>query len=123
MSQAQFIIQSAEHEAQANAAADANDKVRALFPQQDDEAVGSALEMFNQMSRQITDSYRTLESRVNQLSGVEPRVFAASARAGGEGATGRPAFYSAEGPAGRCGGAGQPGCGVAEQSGGYCVAG
>ncbi|SHK38287.1 PAS/PAC sensor signal transduction histidine kinase [Marinobacter antarcticus] len=69
MSQAQFIIQSAEHEAQANAAADANDKVRALFPQQDDEAVGSALEMFNQMSRQITDSYRTLESRVNQLSG------------------------------------------------------
>lgn len=69
MSQAQFIIQSTEHEAQANAAADANDKVRALFPQQDDEAVGSALEMFNQMSRQITDSYRTLESRVNQLSG------------------------------------------------------
>jgi len=69
MSQAQFVIQSAEHEAQANAAADANDKVRALFPQQDDEAVGSALEMFNQMSRQITDSYRTLESRVNQLSG------------------------------------------------------
>lgn len=69
MSQAQFIIQSAENEAQANAAADANDKVRALFPQQNDEAVGSALEMFNQMSRQITDSYRTLESRVNQLSG------------------------------------------------------
>ena len=69
MSQAQFVIQSAEHEAQANAAADANDKVRALFPQQDDEAVDSALEMFNQMSRQITDSYRTLESRVNQLSG------------------------------------------------------
>ncbi|MBK1850184.1 PAS domain-containing protein [Marinobacter sp. 1-4A] len=69
MSQAQFVIQSVEHEAQANAAADANDKVRALFPQQDDEAVDSALEMFNQMSRQITDSYRTLESRVNQLSG------------------------------------------------------
>ena len=69
MSQAQFVIPSAEHEAQANAAADANDKVRALFPQQDDEAVDSALEMFNQMSRQITDSYRTLESRVNQLSG------------------------------------------------------
>jgi two-component system sensor histidine kinase FlrB len=69
MSQAQFVIQSAEHEAQANAAADANDKVRALFPQQDDEAVDSALEMFNRMSRQITDSYRTLESRVNQLSG------------------------------------------------------
>jgi two-component system sensor histidine kinase FlrB len=69
MRQAQFVIPSAEHEAQANAAADANDKVRALFPQQDDEAVDSALEMFNQMSRQITDSYRTLESRVNQLSG------------------------------------------------------
>lgn len=69
MSQAQFVIPSAEHEAQSNAAADANDKVRALFPQQDDEAVDSALEMFNQMSRQITDSYRTLESRVNQLSG------------------------------------------------------
>ncbi|MGO1463671.1 MAG: sensor histidine kinase [Oleiphilaceae bacterium] len=69
MSQAQFVIHSAEHEAQANAAADANDKVRALFPQQDDQAVDSALDMFNQMSRQITDSYRTLESRVNQLSG------------------------------------------------------
>ncbi len=69
MSQAQFVIQSAEHGVQANAAADANDKVRALFPQQDDEAVDSALEMFNRMSRQITDSYRTLESRVNQLSG------------------------------------------------------
>lgn len=69
MSQAQFVIPSAEHEANANAAADANDKVRALFPQQDDEAVDSALEMFNRMSRQITDSYRTLESRVNQLSG------------------------------------------------------
>ncbi|MEC7815040.1 MAG: ATP-binding protein [Pseudomonadota bacterium] len=52
-----------------NAAADVNDKVTALFPQQDDEAVDSALELFNRMSRQITDSYRTLESRVNQLSG------------------------------------------------------
>ncbi|RBW50053.1 sensor histidine kinase [Marinobacter sp. F3R11] len=69
MSQAQFVISSLEQDAQANAAADANDKVRALFPQQDDQAVDSALEMFNQMSRQITDSYRTLESRVNQLSG------------------------------------------------------
>ncbi|MDN6319799.1 MAG: HAMP domain-containing histidine kinase [Marinobacter sp.] len=69
MNQAQFVIQSAEREAQANAAADANDKVRALFPQQDDQAVDSALDMFNKMSRQITDSYRTLESRVNQLSG------------------------------------------------------
>lgn len=53
-----------------DAAADANHKVTALFPQQQEgEAVGTALELFNQMSRQITDSYRTLESRVNQLSG------------------------------------------------------
>ena len=66
MSQAQFVIQSG---AKANAAADVNDKVTALFPEQDDEAVDSALELFNRMSRQITDSYRTLESRVNQLSG------------------------------------------------------
>jgi two-component system sensor histidine kinase FlrB len=69
MSQAQFFVGSGVREAQANAAADVNDKVTALFPQQDDEAVDSALELFNQMSRQITDSYRTLESRVNQLSG------------------------------------------------------
>ncbi|MDX1757586.1 MAG: ATP-binding protein [Marinobacter sp.] len=76
MSQPQFIVQpsqaqaQAQAEAAANAAADANDKVTALFPQQDeDPAVGTALELFNQMSRQITDSYRTLESRVNQLSG------------------------------------------------------
>jgi two-component system sensor histidine kinase FlrB len=69
MSQAQFFVRSGIGEAQANAAADVNDKVTALFPQQDDEAVDSALELFNQMSRQITDSYRTLESRVNQLSG------------------------------------------------------
>lgn len=54
----------------ANAAAEANDKVTALFPSQDDDAaVDTALDLFNQMSRQITDSYRTLESRVNQLSG------------------------------------------------------
>lgn len=54
----------------ANAAAEANDKVTALFPSQDeDAAVDTALDLFNQMSRQITDSYRTLESRVNQLSG------------------------------------------------------
>jgi two-component system sensor histidine kinase FlrB len=54
----------------ANAAAEANDKVTALFPAQDDDAaVDTALDLFNQMSRQITDSYRTLESRVNQLSG------------------------------------------------------
>lgn len=51
-------------------AADANDRVTALFPvNRDDKAVDSALDLFNQMSRQITDSYRTLESRVNQLSG------------------------------------------------------
>ncbi len=69
MSQAQFVVRSEAEQAQANAAADVNDKVTALFPQQEDEAVDSALELFNRMSRQITDSYRTLESRVNQLSG------------------------------------------------------
>jgi len=69
MSQAQFVLQSGTGGAKANAAADVNDKVTALFPEQDDEAVDSALELFNRMSRQITDSYRTLESRVNQLSG------------------------------------------------------
>ncbi|MFL1455663.1 sensor histidine kinase [Marinobacter sp. GN3S48] len=69
MSQLQFVVQSSAKQSQTNAAADVNDKVTALFPEQDDEAVGSALELFNQMSRQITDSYRTLESRVNQLSG------------------------------------------------------
>lgn len=69
MNQPQFVVQSSAKQAKANAAADVNDKVTALFPEQDDEAVGSALELFNQMSRQITDSYRTLESRVNQLSG------------------------------------------------------
>ncbi|HLT12687.1 MAG TPA: ATP-binding protein [Marinobacter sp.] len=69
MSQAQFVLEPGHTNAGVNAAADANDKVTALFPQQDDEAVDSALELFNRMSRQITDSYRTLESRVNQLSG------------------------------------------------------
>lgn len=69
MSHLNFVVQSSTKQAQANAAADVNDKVTALFPQQDDEAVDTALELFNQMSRQITDSYRTLESRVNQLSG------------------------------------------------------
>jgi len=69
MSQAHFVIQSEAQKAGSNAAADVNDKVTALFPQQEDEAVDSALELFNRMSRQITDSYRTLESRVNQLSG------------------------------------------------------
>lgn len=69
MSQLQFMVQSASEGSPANAAADVNDKVTALFPEHDDEAVGTALDLFNQMSRQITDSYRTLESRVNQLSG------------------------------------------------------
>lgn len=64
MSQPQYVLA-----AKANAAADANHKVTALFPEHDDEAVDSALRLFNQMSQQITDSYRTLESRVNQLSG------------------------------------------------------
>jgi len=68
MSHAHVVMES-RHQPDANAAADVNDKVTALFPQQDDEAVDSALELFNRMSRQITDSYRTLESRVNQLSG------------------------------------------------------
>jgi len=54
-----------------NAAADVNEKVTSLFPNDQDDtgAVDEALDLFNQMSRQITDSYRTLESRVNQLSG------------------------------------------------------
>ncbi|WP_303289150.1 PAS domain-containing sensor histidine kinase [Marinobacter sp. SS5-14b] len=69
MNQAQFVLEPGHTQVGVNAAADANDKVTALFPQQDDEAVDSALELFNRMSRQITDSYRTLESRVNQLSG------------------------------------------------------
>ncbi|MFN2359496.1 MAG: PAS domain-containing sensor histidine kinase [Marinobacter sp.] len=75
MSQLQFVGlssakgSSTDKEASVNAAADVNDKVTALFPEQDDEAVGTALDLFNQMSQQITDSYRTLESRVNQLSG------------------------------------------------------
>ncbi|HBC35694.1 MAG TPA: PAS domain-containing sensor histidine kinase, partial [Marinobacter adhaerens] len=69
MSQAQFVLQSGAGGTKTNAAADVNDKVTALFPEQGDEAVDTALELFNRMSRQITDSYRTLESRVNQLSG------------------------------------------------------
>lgn len=54
-----------------SAAADANDKVTSLFVQHEHDAgpVDEALELFNQMSRQITDSYRTLEERVNDLSG------------------------------------------------------
>ena len=57
---------------ESNAAADANDKVTSLFgARQEPEAgpVDEALERFNQMSRQITDSYRTLEERVNELAG------------------------------------------------------
>ncbi|MDR9424713.1 MAG: PAS domain-containing protein, partial [Marinobacter sp.] len=69
MSQAQFVLEPGYTTADPNAAADVNDKVTALFPEQEDEAVDSALDLFNRMSRQITDSYRTLESRVNQLSG------------------------------------------------------
>lgn len=69
MSQAQIAVNSGNQGARGNAAADVNDRVTALFPQHGDQAVDSALELFNRMSRQITDSYRTLESRVNQLSG------------------------------------------------------
>ncbi|MDY6798899.1 MAG: histidine kinase dimerization/phospho-acceptor domain-containing protein, partial [Pseudomonadota bacterium] len=70
MSQPQSVPDSATASRADNAAADVNDKVTALFPHhQDDPEVDSALDLFNQMSRQITDSYRTLESRVNQLSG------------------------------------------------------
>lgn len=70
MVQPQSVIESAKGNRADNAAADVNDKVTALFPHhQDDPEVDSALDLFNQMSRQITDSYRTLESRVNQLSG------------------------------------------------------
>lgn len=74
MSQLQFFADTARkrdgHAGDVNAAADANQKVTSLFPSQaTGEPVDTALELFNQMSRQITDSYRTLESRVNQLSG------------------------------------------------------
>lgn len=69
MSQAQIAVNSGNQGVQGNAAADVNGRVTALFPQHGDQAVDSALELFNRMSRQITDSYRTLESRVNQLSG------------------------------------------------------
>lgn len=71
MSQLQYVVEkSRRYTAPDVDAADANHKVTALFPpQQEGEAVDTALDLFNQMSRQITDSYRTLESRVNQLSG------------------------------------------------------
>ena len=55
-----------------SAAADANDKVTSLFGARQEPETGpvdEALELFNQMSRQITDSYRTLEERVNDLAG------------------------------------------------------
>lgn len=71
MTQLQSAITSARDGRQSyGPTSDANDKVTALFPMEDDDAaVDTALDLFNQMSRQITDSYRTLESRVNQLSG------------------------------------------------------
>lgn len=86
MHQTQFsAVNSATTACEVNAAADANCKVTALFrgqeafrredrreePRHDsvEAPVDEALDMFNRMSRQITDSYRTLESRVNQLSG------------------------------------------------------
>lgn len=69
MNHSQFAMESDIRDSHGNAAADVNDKVTALFPEQGDEAVDSALKLFNRMSQQITDSYRTLESRVNQLSG------------------------------------------------------
>jgi two-component system sensor histidine kinase FlrB len=73
MSQLQYFVGSRRQQAAPDpdaAADDANHKVTSLFPPQDEgEAVDTALNLFNQMSRQITDSYRTLESRVNQLSG------------------------------------------------------
>ncbi|WP_339801644.1 ATP-binding protein [uncultured Marinobacter sp.] len=71
MTQLQSAITTARNGRQSyGPTADANDKVTALFPMEDDDAaVDTALDLFNQMSRQITDSYRTLESRVNQLSG------------------------------------------------------
>lgn len=70
MSQLQSALASSRRHRDANAAADANDRVTALFPAPDDDAaVDTALDLFNQMSQQITDSYRTLESRVNRLSG------------------------------------------------------
>lgn len=57
---------------ESNAAADANDKVTSLFGARQAPETGpvdEALERFNEMSRQITDSYRTLEERVNELAG------------------------------------------------------
>lgn len=74
-------VNSATSVSEPNAAADVNNKVTALFRREEsprpegsrrtpaEAPVDEALDLFNQMSRQITDSYRTLESRVNQLSG------------------------------------------------------
>lgn len=71
MTQLQSAISSTEfRRTRTGPAADANDRVTALFPSAGGgEGVDTALDLFNQMSRQITDSYRTLESKVNQLSG------------------------------------------------------
>lgn len=71
MTQLQSAISSTEfRRGRAGPASDANDRVTALFPAAEEgRGVDTALDLFNQMSRQITDSYRTLESRVNQLSG------------------------------------------------------
>ncbi|MFE8069499.1 ATP-binding protein [Marinobacteraceae bacterium S3BR75-40.1] len=71
MNQQQTLDYGSSHsESGSNAAADVNAKVTSLFPYESEAApVEQALDLFNRMSRQITDSYRTLESRVNQLSG------------------------------------------------------
>ena len=71
MTQQTFWVDESSEADSSNAAADANDKVTSLFAQdeRDTGPVDEALELFNQMSRQITDSYRTLEERVNDLSG------------------------------------------------------
>ena len=68
----QYTHQRDESASESNAAADANDKVTSLFGARQEPETGpvdEALELFNQMSRQITDSYRTLEERVNELAG------------------------------------------------------
>lgn len=71
MTQQTFWVEDCSEAGSANAAADANHKVTSLFNQHEPDSgpVDEALELFNQMSRQITDSYRTLEERVNDLSG------------------------------------------------------
>ena len=71
MTQQKFGVDGASALGSGNAAADANHKVTSLFNQHESDTgpVDEALDLFNQMSRQITDSYRTLEERVNDLSG------------------------------------------------------